>query len=52
MTQVGDLIHVRGRQEIVTEVEMIYRDEKPFYIALRSEPLKLEEAQGAPDADR
>lgn len=50
MTQVGDLIHVGGRPEIVTEVEMIFRDGKPFYIALKSEPLAQEETDGQPDA--
>jgi hypothetical protein len=46
MTQVGDIIHVRGRPERVTEVEMIQRDGKPFYVALRSEPIE------EPDADQ
>ena len=42
MTQVGDIIHVRGRAERVVEIEMILRDGKPFYVALRTEPLEQE----------
>jgi hypothetical protein len=48
MTQVGDIITVRGREERVIEVEMILRDEKPFYVALRTEPVEQE----ASDVDR
>ena len=39
MTQVGELVTVRGRLERVVEVEMLLRDGKPFYVALRTEPL-------------
>jgi hypothetical protein len=40
VTQVGDVIHVRGRAERVTEVEMIFRDGQPFYVALRTERIE------------
>ena len=39
MTKPGDLITVNGRPEIVVEAEMILRDGKPFYVALKSEPI-------------
>jgi len=48
MTKVGEIIYLRGRPERVVEVEMILRDEKPFYVALRTEPIQEER----PDVDR
>jgi hypothetical protein len=47
MTEVGDIVFVRGRAERVTEVDMIYRDGKPFYVALRTEKLKTVEPADA-----
>ena len=47
MTQPGDLVFVNGRPEIVIEAEMIYRDGKPFYVAVRSEPLEQTEETAA-----
>jgi hypothetical protein len=49
MSEVGEIITVRGRPERVTEVEMIYRDGKPFYVALTTEKLK---PSGNDDADQ
>jgi hypothetical protein len=40
VTRVGDIVHVRGRPERVTEVEMIFRDGRPFYVALRTERIE------------
>jgi hypothetical protein len=47
MTEVGEIIFVRGRPERVIEVEMILRDGKPFYVALRTEKLKTVELDHA-----
>jgi hypothetical protein len=43
VTQVGDIIFTGGRPQRVVEAEMIYRDEKPFYVALRCEPAESED---------
>jgi hypothetical protein len=54
MTQLGDIITIRGRPERVVDVEMILRDGRPFYVALRSVPIVEEkpddQAQGSAPA--
>lgn len=42
MSELGDTIFVRGKPERIIEKEMILRDGQPFYMALRTEPVKQE----------
>ncbi len=46
MTRVGELIYLNGRAERVIEAQMIYDAEgKPFYVALRTEPVEKPDGQ-------